>query len=339
MQEEGLDQTIAGLDSYEEGDAWAKVADLRPAELDAVAPKRAVRLAQAMHRLMTVDARPLCDPAKGGPLTGYDGWITAFEEAGQFLADLARRGQLRRGLRAVLAHHILFHANRAGLTVADQSILAALAIDTIFATGQGSVLPPDAPTTTPKVNQMTTLSNDRSAFSADQLRDALVDRLRDNTVIRTVGIETAFRATPRHLFLPGVPLDQAYAGNPVYTKQDTSGASISAASQPWMVAVMLEQLDAQPGEQIMEVGTGTGYNAALIAAIVGPAGQVTTIDVDADLVEGARDHLAAAGVGNVEVIVGDGALGHLEGAPYDRIIATVGAFETPTTWGPVQFFV
>jgi protein-L-isoaspartate(D-aspartate) O-methyltransferase len=69
-----------------------------------------------------------------------------------------------------------------------------------------------------------------------------------------------------------------------------------------------------------------------MAAIVGETGHVTTIDVDADLVEGAREHLTAAAAGNVEVILGDGALGYPEGAPYDRIIATVGAFEVPDAW-------
>ena len=179
---------------------------------------------------------------------------------------------------------------------------------------------------------MTTLRDDPSAVSADQLRDDLTDRLRDQNVICTPAIEAAFRRTPRHLFLPGVPAQDAYADNPVYTKRDASGASISAASQPWIVAMMLDQLDAQPGERIMEVGAGTGYNAALLAALVGDTGHVTTIDVDADLVAGARRHLAAAGIANVEVIEGDGALGHPDGAPYDRIIATVGAFETPTAW-------
>jgi protein-L-isoaspartate(D-aspartate) O-methyltransferase len=178
---------------------------------------------------------------------------------------------------------------------------------------------------------MTTLSDDVS-MSAEQLRAELTDRLRDHKVLSTPAIEAAFRQTPRHLFLPGIPVDQAYADNPVSTKTDGTGVNISAASQPWMVAAMLEQLGAQPGERIMEAGAGTGYNAAIMAAIVGETGHVTTLDVDEDLVTGAREHLAAAGVGNVQVVLGDGALGHPQGAPYDRIIATVGAFETPTAW-------
>jgi len=99
-----------------------------------------------------------------------------------------------------------------------------------------------------------------------------------------------------------------------------------------MVAMMLEQLAAQPGEKILEAGAGTGYNAALMAGIVGQTGHITTIDVDQDLVQSAREHLAAAGVGNVDVVLRDGALGYPKGAPYDRIIATVGAFEVPGAW-------
>ncbi|MEU9742212.1 methyltransferase, FxLD system [Micromonospora chersina] len=164
------------------------------------------------------------------------------------------------------------------------------------------------------------------------LRTELTDRLRAEDIIRTPRVEAAMRQTPRHLFLPGVPLENAYADGPVYTKTDGRGTSISAASQPRIVAMMLEQLDAQPGHRIMEAGAGTGYNAALLATIVGDTGRVVTIDLDDDLVDGARKHLAAAGVANVQVLFGDGALGHPDGAPYDRIIATVGAWETPTAW-------
>jgi protein-L-isoaspartate(D-aspartate) O-methyltransferase len=132
----------AGLDFYEQGDVWAKVAELRPVNpATATAPARANSLVQAMHRLMTVDARALCDPAEDGPLTGYDEWIIAFEKAGQALADLARQGRLERGLRAVLAHHVIFHANRAGLPVTDQAALAALAVRDVFHPGQESASP------------------------------------------------------------------------------------------------------------------------------------------------------------------------------------------------------
>ncbi len=137
---------------------------------------------------------------------------------------------------------------------------------------------------------------------------------------------------PRHLFVPDAPLADAYANVPVNIKYDTDGTSISCASQPAIVALMLDQLEAQPGERILELGAGTGYNAALLAHLVGERGHVTTIDVDDDLVEGARAHLDAAGFTNVEALTRDGAVGHVEGAPYDRIIATVGAHGVPQAW-------
>lgn len=179
---------------------------------------------------------------------------------------------------------------------------------------------------------MTTTVSDTPA-SAGDLRTKLADLLRDRNIVCTPAVDAALRSVPRHLFLPGVPLEEAYADEAVYTKHDnSSGACISAASQPSIMAMMLEQLHLRPGARVLELGAGTGYNAALMAAIVGETGRVSTIDIDEDLVDGARKHLAAAGVPNVEVIVGDGALGHPEGAPYDRVIATVGAFETPPAW-------
>lgn len=168
--------------------------------------------------------------------------------------------------------------------------------------------------------------------SAGQLRSQLTARLRDSNVFGVPGIEAAFGQVPRHLFLPGVPLQEAYADAPVYVKYDSAGIHISAASQPHLVAKMLGQLALAPGHKVLEIGTGTGYNAALMATITGQAGHVTTIDVDQDLVDGARAHLHVAGIGNTDAVLGDGALGYSGGAPYDRIIATVGAFEVPAAW-------
>jgi protein-L-isoaspartate(D-aspartate) O-methyltransferase len=322
----------AGLDWFEQGDVWAKVAELRPAELGPVPPERADELAAAMHRLMTVNTRALADPAAAGPLTGYDGWIAAFERAGQALVDLTRRGRLERGLRAVAAHHIIFHANRAGLSLADQAAMAALAKTAVFGAGRQPASSLTTVPDTPKVSSVTTPRDNASVLSAEQLRDRLTDRLREQDIIRTADIEAAFRRIPRELFVPGVPLEEVYADSAVYTKHNGAGASISAASQPRIVAMMLRQLDLQPGHRVLEAGAGTGVNAAYMATIVGETGRVVTIDVDEDLVEGAREHLAAAGITNVAVVLGDGALGYPAGAPYNRFIATVGAFEVPTAW-------
>lgn len=137
---------------------------------------------------------------------------------------------------------------------------------------------------------------------------------------------------PRHLFVPDATLEEAYANSTVDIKRDATGQSISCASQPVIVGIMLEQLQPQPGHRILELGAGTGYNAGLLAHLVGESGHVTTMDVDEDLVEGARSHLAAAGIGKATVVCGDGALGHPDSAPYDRIIATVGAHGVPHAW-------
>src|SRR5262249_2838597 len=88
----------------------------------------------------------------------------------------------------------------------------------------------------------------------------------------------------------------------------------------------------EPGMRVLEVGAGTGFNAALMAQLVGPTGRVTAIDVDDDIVAGARAHLDAAGLERGGVIQGDGALGWAVGAPYDRIVLTVGAWDVLPAW-------
>src|SRR5690606_26842832 len=170
------------------------------------------------------------------------------------------------------------------------------------------------------------------APSADRLRAQLIDHLVETGCVRTPRVEEAMRTVPRHLFVPNAPLEKAYGNTPVDTKFDGSGRSISCASQPDIVAMMLEQLDVQPGQKVLELGAGTGFNAGLLGYLVGETGHVTTIDVDEDIVDGARGGLAAAGIHNVEVVLGDGAVGHASNAPYDRIEATVGAHGVPHAW-------
>ncbi|GLY33440.1 methyltransferase, FxLD system [Kineosporia sp. NBRC 101731] len=167
---------------------------------------------------------------------------------------------------------------------------------------------------------------------SEGLRGALVSQLIQESWLTSATVERAMRTVPRHLFVPGASLEAAYAQDTVAIKQDSQGRVISCASHPAIVAQMLEQLDVQPAHRILELGTGTGYNAGLLAFLAGPEGLVTTVDVDDDLVDQARTHLTAAGFSNVSVVMGDGALGHLAGAPYDRIVATVGAHGVPRAW-------
>jgi protein-L-isoaspartate(D-aspartate) O-methyltransferase len=167
--------------------------------------------------------------------------------------------------------------------------------------------------------------------SDDRLRRRLVDDLRESGFLRGERVAAAFDAVPRHLFLPGQPLDDVYTNRAFVTKS-AAGIGLSSSSQPSIMAVMLEQLELEPGQRVLEIGAGTGYNAALIAHLVGQAGRVTTVDIDEDTADAAREHLRAAGDDGVEVVTADGGFGHPGGAPYDRIVVTASCWQVPQPW-------
>lgn len=169
------------------------------------------------------------------------------------------------------------------------------------------------------------------AADAAYLRVRLIDELLADGSIRSQEVEAAFRAVPRHLFAPGVPLKEAYANDIVRTKQDQHGRTTSSVSAPWLQATMLEQARIEPGMRCLEIGSG-GYNAALMAELVGPTGQVTTVDIDPDVIERARTCLTAAGYERVNVVLADAEQGVPNYAPYDRIVVTVGVWDIPPAW-------
>ncbi len=181
--------------------------------------------------------------------------------------------------------------------------------------------------------RFTGMAVDRDSVDAREvvLRCALAAKLRRDGSLRTRAVERAFRQVPRHLFVPEVDPDLAYRDVVLPTKLQ-AGEFVSASSQPSIMAVMLEQLALRRGHRVLEIGGGTGYNAALLAEIVGPRGQVTAVDIDDDLVTMAREHLLAAGYSRVVVVQGDGVLGRAESAPYDRIMATVAVGDIPRPW-------
>ncbi|MGH3874601.1 MAG: methyltransferase, FxLD system [Pseudonocardiaceae bacterium] len=173
---------------------------------------------------------------------------------------------------------------------------------------------------------------DVAATTLEQLRSLLVDRLRSNRLLSTTSVEAAMRAIPRHLFVSDATVERAYSDENIVTHRDAGGVAVSSASAPGVVAGMLEQLDVAPGDRVLEIGAGTGYNAALLAHLVGPAGRVTTIDIDSEVVRGARECLANAGCPDVPVFCGDGEFGYPDHAPYDRIVVTAGAWDLPPAW-------
>jgi protein-L-isoaspartate(D-aspartate) O-methyltransferase len=165
-----------------------------------------------------------------------------------------------------------------------------------------------------------------------KLRSLLVDRLRRHRLVCTTPVEAAMRAVPRHLFVPDAPIERAYSPETIVTHRDAEGVPTSSSSAPGVVASMLEQLDVQPGHRVLEIGAGTGYNAALLAHLAGPTGEVTTVDIDMDVARGASEKLAAAGYRGVSVFCGDGEFGYADHAPYDRIVVTAGAWDLPPAW-------
>ncbi|ADP78956.1 Protein-L-isoaspartate(D-aspartate) O-methyltransferase [Pseudofrankia inefficax] len=159
----------------------------------------------------------------------------------------------------------------------------------------------------------------------------MVDGLRPWGAALSGPVDAAMRTVPRHVFVPGVSLERAYGPDPVVTHRDGEGVPVSSASAPGTVAGMLEKLDVRPGQRVLEIGAGTGYNAALLAQLVGPTGSVTTIEYDEAVASAARAALSGLGVA-VTVVHGDGMLGAPGQPTFDRIVVTAGAWDIPRAW-------
>ncbi len=162
-------------------------------------------------------------------------------------------------------------------------------------------------------------------FAAERAR--MVERLVRSRYIRDPRVQEAFRAVPREAFVLPEDRDDAYADVPLPIGL---GQTISA---PSMIAIMLEEARLRPGERVLEIGTGSGYHAALLAFLVGPS-NVVTVERLPGLAEWGRSNLVATGFVEVTVVTGDGSLGYPERAPYDCILATAGAPRIPDAWPP-----
>lgn len=162
------------------------------------------------------------------------------------------------------------------------------------------------------------MTGSRDTFGGYRAR--LVEQLRAQG-IRDLAVLRAFAATPRHLFVPEAVRHRAYedAALPIGTGQ--------TISQPFTQARYLEALSLKGPERVLEIGTGSGYQTALLAALVD---QVFTIERVRPLAETAQAALKLAGVTNVSLLVGDGTLGWSAYAPYDAILVAAGGPEIPT---------
>lgn len=160
----------------------------------------------------------------------------------------------------------------------------------------------------------------------------MISAMREEGFLADPRVADAFAAVPRHVFTPEVSVEDAYdAFKVVATRYDADGATTSSVSAAYIQAMMVEQAAIEPGHRVLEIGSG-GYNAALVAELVGRTGHVTTVDLDPVVTDRASQLLDAAGYGRVSVTCRDAEHGVPEDAPYDRILVTAGAWDIPPAW-------
>lgn len=138
--------------------------------------------------------------------------------------------------------------------------------------------------------------------------------------IRSPKVLAAMERVPRHLFVPEDLAARSYNDEPVPIGERQT------ISQPYMVAAMTEALELEGNERVLEIGTGSGYQAAILGEL---AREVITIEARAPLADAARERLAKLGYTNVRVITGDGTHGWAEGAPFDAILVAAAAPQVP----------
>ncbi|MET8683626.1 methyltransferase, FxLD system [Streptomyces sp. NPDC004732] len=166
---------------------------------------------------------------------------------------------------------------------------------------------------------------------ASTLRHQLADQLAEAGHIRTPAVDEALRTVPRHAFAPEVPVQKAYTNDIVATRHNDDGHVISSISAPWLQADMLEAARIRPGHHVLEIGSG-GYNAALIAELVGANGSVITVDIDRAVTDRATRFLTQTGYDRVRVVTADAE--HLPtcivpDGGFDAILVTVDTWDLP----------
>lgn len=183
------------------------------------------------------------------------------------------------------------------------------------------------------------------------LCNQMVSKLKEKGAIKSIEVEKAFSTVLRHKFIEkfylSTDLQQPIINQPdnpnpehlklIYSNKSlitrvTDGKASSSTSEPFLMAHMLELLSLSPNLKVLEIGTGTGYNAALISEIVGNQNQVVSVDIQEDVIAQTKRLLSNAGYPNINIVLGDGFYGVEEQAPYDRIIATVGTQDVSPHW-------
>ena len=158
-----------------------------------------------------------------------------------------------------------------------------------------------------------------TAVRADE-REAMVSTQIESRGVTDKAVLAAMRRVPRHEFVPAAVRARAYADHPLPIGEQQT------ISQPYIVALMTELLQVRPGHRVLEIGTGSGYQAAVLAEL---GAEVYTIEIVASLADSARATLQRLGHERVQVRAGDGYQGWSDAAPFDRIIVTAAPPKVP----------
>ena len=150
----------------------------------------------------------------------------------------------------------------------------------------------------------------------------LIKIMKNSGFLNDNKVELAIRKNPRHEFVPKSLLNRAYKDTPLSLMKKQT------ISQPSVVSRMTELLNVKKGQKILEIGSGSGWQSAILSFLIGN-GEVFSIDRHPELVEFAKENLNKLGIPNVNVILGDGSLGLLKKAPFDRIIITAACKKVP----------
>lgn len=156
----------------------------------------------------------------------------------------------------------------------------------------------------------------------EEAKEKLITELRLEG-IKDKKVLDAFSKIPRHFFVPPEMINESYLNIALPIGY---GQTIS---QPYTIAVMLEALELKKGDKVLEAGTGSGYNAALISHIIGKKGKLFTTEIVPELAEKSRKKISELGLKNVRVVVCDGSLGYGKEKPYSKCVVTAACREVP----------
>jgi len=185
-----------------------------------------------------------------------------------------------------------------------------------------------------------------------KLNKEMIKEVKKKGFLKNTEYEKAFLSTPRHIFIPSVYdiekqewkkfdvdyskpqeeiLKKIYVDRPLVITIKEEDV-LSTSSQPTVMAMMIEEAKLKNGDKVLEVGTGSGYNASVISKIIGDNGKVITIELEKKVYELSKTNLKRSGIKNIEIYCADGGLGYPKEAPFDKIIVTTSSSDITEEW-------